>query len=94
MAFDEPPRPAGVSTYVTRREAACPVCHRVLNGATGVQLDATTCPPPSPGDLTVCGECGTLLAWTEAMAFRLATQEELDALEPVLRAMVAELNQR
>lgn len=82
-------RPAYV--YTSRPAArSCPACARVLDAATGVSLDpADRAPAPSPGDVTCCAYCGTILVYA-AEGFRLATSADLDGLELELRRLMLE----
>ena len=50
-------------------KAACPVCRKVLDGATG---DGT----PEPNSLTVCVYCGVFLSFTASMGLRVLSEQE------------------
>jgi hypothetical protein len=53
-----------------------------------LSLDATNPEPTlSPGDVTGCAGCGTILVVTRA-GFRVATDEDVSTLDPELRAIL------
>jgi hypothetical protein len=59
-----------------------------LDAATSLSVDETEPTPTlSPGDLTACAGCGAVLAVTDA-GFRLATADDLAALDDDLRALL------
>ena len=80
------------------RKRQCAVCL--------VRFDAVTCisvPPdgekpkskeitPTPGALTICAYCGAILVFTRKNC-RVATQEEYDALDDDIKAIVSEWQQ-
>lgn len=59
---------------------ACPVCHAKLSAATNA-TPGEVCAPKT-GDLTVCRECGTFLAFTEGGGIRLLRSGEFRMLHP------------
>jgi hypothetical protein len=61
----------------------------MLYAATG--LSSETPVTPYPGALTMCDQCGTWLAFTDTLALRLASAEEIAHIEPKLRALAAEI---
>ena len=68
----------------------CPACARVLDGATGVSLDPDDPRPRICVDaVTVCVYCGTILVVT-TIGFRIATDAELDGVDPKLRRLLME----
>jgi hypothetical protein len=70
---------------------ACPVCWRRLDAVTSVSLDPSNPRPTLKiGALTQCAYCGTLLIVT-TIGFRIAADVDLDALDPLLRALVLKL---
>lgn len=77
--------------YTSKTEAReCPVCHRQLDGATGVSLDPSDRQPTLALDsVTCCAYCGTILVVT-TIGFRLATDEDLADVEPKLRGLLFE----
>jgi len=53
-----------------------------------MSLDATDQQPTlSPGDVTGCAGCGTILVVTR-VGFRIATDKDLATLDPMLRAVL------
>jgi hypothetical protein len=79
--------PVFVHTARTRRRT-CPACQTPLDAATSLSLDAADPQPTlSPGDLTGCAGCGTILVVTRA-GFRVATDKDLSTLDPKLRAIL------
>lgn len=67
----------------------CPSCQRRLDAVTSATIGdkPETAPCPEPGDVTICAYCSAVLVFT-AKAFRLATQDEVDAL-PELTKRIA-----
>lgn len=65
-------------------ETSCPSCKTVLNAATGID----TRRQPRPGDVTICIECGLLMAFTPELALRAMTSEEEEALPERNRLML------
>lgn len=63
-----------MSTHISP-PCLCPVCthpfNRATNAENGVQEE------PSPGDLSICVECETVLAFTDQLTLRKATDEEI-----------------
>lgn len=62
----------------------CPECGHGLSRVTHKHGQ-----PVRPGDVSICGECGTVLAYTAEMAVRRATQAEWDGLTPQQRLAYA-----
>lgn len=62
----------------------CPACDHLVDAATSTQGEAT----PSPGDLSVCVYCAAVLEFADDLRLTLMTQEQVDALEPEIRAAV------
>ena len=69
-------------------QMACPVCRKVIDGATPAN---TTHAIPGPGDVTVCLYCRTFLTFTAEPALRELTQEEILALPDDVRDTLVEL---
>jgi hypothetical protein len=67
---------------------SCPSCRRRLDAVTTATVGRkpTTTPLPKPGDITICGYCGAALVMT-LDAFRIATQDEVDALPELTKAL-------
>lgn len=63
--------------FIRIRKQECPACGLKLNGASDPLNDNA----PSPGDLTLCAGCKTMLSFGEAMDLRLATQAEINKVE-------------
>ncbi len=51
----------------------CPDCFHKLDGVTSVGAEAT----PSPGDFTVCIECGNILRFADDMSLVLSNLMEI-----------------
>ena len=64
----------------------CPACHTVMNGAAGVTTDES----PSPGDITICIECGSILKFGPDFQLELTTDDEVAGLDKDLREAVRE----
>jgi hypothetical protein len=69
------------------RKQDCPVCGLSLNAASDPLNDCS----PTPGDITICASCRTILAFCEAMDLRLATQEEINQVENELKQIIMKL---
>lgn len=54
----------------------CPNCAILLDGATGEDADR-----PLPGDLTVCGYCGTLLRFGPSLGLERLSDHDMAVLE-------------
>jgi hypothetical protein len=70
-----------VGPSIRTRNNVCPWCSTQLTAASEMGGDAE----PSPGDLSVCVECGGLLAFTDQLRLRKATPVDLDDLDPEQR---------
>lgn len=71
-------------------DRTCPVCKSLLDAATGISLDPTDPQPElEDGNVTVCAYCGAILTAIPG-GFRLATQADLDEVDPALRQLVFE----
>lgn len=68
--------------------AACPVCFKSLDAATGVELDTPIAPRPGPGDVTVCNDCTSVLVFADDMSLRVAGAHEIARLDPELQKLV------
>lgn len=62
-----------IETFRTPKRAA-PCCGKVLDAATGTDR-------PSPADVSVCFECGSLLVFNDDLTLRILTAPELAALD-------------
>jgi hypothetical protein len=84
-------RPAFI--FTTKVEGrTCPACQCVLDGSTGVSLDQKdTHPVLGLGDITCCAYCGTILVCT-TLGFRMATDADLEKLDPDLRKLTYEFS--
>ena len=49
-------------------ETTCPACNKALDAVTPMEEGIT----PSPGDLSICGYCSTVLQYADDMTFVLA----------------------
>lgn len=58
-------------------EFNCPTCKQVLNESFTASEEAAM---PSPGDLNLCGSCGTISEFTES-GLRPMTEQELRSLD-------------
>lgn len=69
---------------ITRTEIRrCPSCDGIVDAHTPSDpkdSDAV----PGPGDLSICFECGEVLAFNDDMSLRLGTEEERFAIDPKL----------
>jgi len=65
----------------------CPRCAYRLTAATGLTHDET----PEALDLTVCIRCGAALVFEPGLRMRLATEEDLRALDGETREEIARL---
>ncbi len=68
-------------------ESKCPLCGRILQAASGDRQ-------PTPGDISVCTECGGLALFDSDLILRELTPEELEAVPQELRSMVAAKRER
>jgi hypothetical protein len=82
-------RPRLFATWGKMPAAPCPRCDALLYSATGLSSDTPV--RPYPGALTMCDQCGTWLAFTDTLALRLASAEEIEHVDPQLRALAAEI---
>jgi hypothetical protein len=64
--------------------AVCPVCSKLLDGATNINDDGA----PKPGDVSVCVDCMSILTFTPDLKLRLMTQGEVQALPEPNKAAV------
>ena len=53
-------------------ECACPSCNRIFDRATGIGQRQ-----PKEGDITICIECGHLMAFNSNLTVRDLTDEEM-----------------
>lgn len=60
------------------KEAKCPSCGAILDGATCIYSNAT----PSPDDLSVCIYCLHWLRFNNDLTLRTMEQEDIDDLNP------------
>ena len=60
---------------------ACPECESVLDAAT-INEDGAV---PSPGDWSVCFECGAILRFTDDLRMRLAEDTDLASTDDETR---------
>lgn len=71
----------------TTPTSRCPACGYVIDRASSVEGDAT----PTPGDFSVCMDCGAVLRFDAALRVRLASGDEVAALPIKLRNMLTRL---
>jgi hypothetical protein len=71
------------------RKQECLICGLLLNAASSLN-DCY----PEPGDITICANCRTILAFGEAMDLRLATPEEINEVENQLKQVTMELENK
>ena len=64
--------------------AICPACSAKLGAVTGMTLNAAEPPVPTPGCLTMCTECFSMLVFNEDLTLRRASAEEAENLDPIL----------
>ena len=50
----------------------CPGCNMKIDRATGI-----TCEQPNPGDITICLNCGHIMAFKKDLTIRDLTDEEM-----------------
>lgn len=81
---------AWIQTTGHLRARVCPSCHRRLDAVTSTTVGQRpkTAPVPRLGDITICAYCSAVLVVT-AKAFRLATQDEVDALPELAKRIAA-----
>lgn len=70
-------------------ETLCPSCGAPINCATSAYGEAV----PTPGDLSVCVYCTTVLVFCADLDVRLATEVEIDDLPSEVRAQIATVRQ-
>ena len=70
---------AAIATH--RLTNPCPVCRAPNDALTSAHFDSTP-RGPKPGDLAICAYCKTLLAFTDTMTLRVATEAEWQQLAP------------
>jgi hypothetical protein len=70
---------------VVTPDSSCPQCGKRFDRASSVINDHAR---PSPGDFSLCIACGTVLRFTDDLSVRLATHDEVAALDPIHRAQV------
>jgi hypothetical protein len=70
------------------RKQNCPACGVLLNAASDPLNECS----PAPGDITVCCNCRTILAFGEAMDLRMANKEELIEVADELNRITGRLN--
>lgn len=61
----------------------CPHCGGIVDAHTPATKDDED-RGPMPGDLCICFQCGTALAFTEGLNLRFANRQELEAIDPKL----------
>jgi len=64
----------------------CPSCRHVLDASTGVGREGPVV--PAPGDVTLCAYCRTWLVYTDGLGLRPAEPDEVEQVDPTLRALV------
>lgn len=64
------------ATHQLTTSARCPTCSMLMDGATNVQPGERG--SPSPGDVTVCAYCATMLQFTDGLALRELSSAEID----------------
>lgn len=65
-------------------DAACPMCHKVLDAAVSVTLEKIQ---PRPGDISVCAYCHCVNVFEEGGTLRPATLEEAKEALVILAQM-------
>ncbi len=55
----------------------CTNCGKELDGATAVGNLASEAPTPKPGDVTICLECGHIMAFGDGLQLRDLSDEEI-----------------
>jgi len=63
----------------------CPRCYTILSCATGI-AETPEAARPHPGGVTICDQCATWLVFDARLQLRVATAEEIDAVDPEMRA--------
>jgi len=66
----------GVVSADTTDGTCCPGCHHPVRDSEGINHDGG----PTPGALSVCGDCGAITIYTYDMRMRLATEHERECL--------------
>lgn len=72
------------------RKQNCPSCGILLNAASDFYGKFS----PQPGDITICANCRTILAFEEAMDLRMATAEEINLVKQDLDKISEKLEQK
>jgi hypothetical protein len=67
----------------------CPKCFAVLDRASSMTGRREV---PSPGDFSICEECGELLRFDDHLLLRLIPTEEAEELEKLMPDLWEELN--
>jgi len=80
-------RPRLFATWRKMPAVPCPACDAMLYSASGLSTDAPV--TPYPGALTMCDQCGAWLTFTDTLALRLASAEEIEHIDPNLRRLAA-----
>lgn len=72
---------------------SCPRCRVQLQCASGLTLGGRPAEPviPEPGSVTCCRECVTWCVVTEFHQLRLASADEIAAIDPELRTIAERL---
>jgi hypothetical protein len=81
-----------IANFETTRlpKHACPYCGYEMDAATHAGGDSEEDRTgPAPGDLAVCLKCMEVSKYTDDMALRKVTDEELAALEPEVKSDLA-----
>jgi hypothetical protein len=77
---------AVVHTGRDNKHRTCPVCHQILDAFTGISVHGEKEEEdirPEPGSFSVCAYCATIIVFT-VENFRVATQEDFDAMPPAM----------
>lgn len=72
-------------------ESGCPACGERLNATASTNTPENPGKRPEPGDITLCGHCGSWLWFNEDYSMRLMTPQEAAALPDDVRTHMAKL---
>ena len=68
----------------------CPVCRKMLDAASA--LDGSN-DGPTPGDVTICINCGMVLKFTKTLGLTVATPQDVDQLSYEQAVQIAKAQQ-
>lgn len=71
-------------------KSPCPVCRKMLDAASA--LDGSN-DGPTPGDVTVCINCGMVLKFTQTLGLAIATPQDVNELSYEQAVQIAKAQQ-